>query len=282
MNVKLKDMAYNPNTIWISHTSLNDFEKCRQLYYLRNLYRDKKYGNNFRLAVASPYLSLGEAVHDAIDHFTERYEPEQRNIDRLMYEYKRGWSLKPGKIGGFKNDGQENEFKERGESMLERFMKNTYFSKGNPIRVNFPKLPLVGEDDVVLVGNFDWLEKTPEGLHVLDFKTGKEEAEDSLQLPIYTILAEHVLKEPVAKVSYWYLDRDDEPVEMQIPDLTKTLDIVKEKAAKMEDAIKFQDFPCEAEIGYCKNCHEYHKVINDQAEHVQTDFKRKREVFFID
>lgn len=275
-------MAYNPNTIWISHTSLGDFEKCKQLYYLRNLYRDKKYGNNFRLAVASPYLSLGEAVHDAIDHFTERYVPEQRNLDRLMYEYKRGWSLKPGRIGGFKDEGQEKEFKERGEAMLERFFKNTYFSKGMPIRVNFPKFPLVGEDTVILVGNFDWLEKTPDGLHILDFKTGKEEGEDSLQLPIYAILAKHVLGENVAKISYWYLDRDDEPVEMQIPDLGKTLETVKEKAAKMEDAIKFQAFPCTAEIGYCKNCHEYHKVINDQAEHVQTDFKRKREVFFLD
>ncbi len=275
-------MAYNPNTIWISHTSLNDFEKCKQLYYLRNLYRDKKYGNSFRLQVASPFLSLGEAVHDAIDHFTERYEPEHRTLDRLIYEYKRGWSLKPGKIGGYRDSSQEQEFKERGEAMLERFFKHSHFSKGKPIRVNFPKFPLKGEDDVVLVGNFDWLEEIDGGLHVMDFKTGKEESEDSLQLPIYAILAEHVLNKPVKKVSYWYLDRDEEPVETKIPDLDKTLATVKEKASKMEDAIKFQDFPCIAEIGYCKHCHEYYKVIHDQAEHVQTDFKRKREVFYLE
>lgn len=275
-------MAFNPNTVWISHTSLNDFEKCKQLYYLRNLYRDKKFGNNFRLQVASPYLSLGEAVHDAIDHFTERYQPEHRTLDRLMYEYNRGWQLKPDRIGGFKDKAQEKEFKERGESMLERFFGNSYFSKGNPIRVDFPKLPLVGEDDVVLVGNFDWLEKIEGGLHIMDFKTGKEEDENSLQLPIYALLAQHVLKEPVIKISYWYLDRDDEPVEKEIPDLSKTLKTIKTRASAVEDAIKFQDFPCEAEIGYCKNCHEYYQVINEQAEHVQTDFKRKREVFYIE
>lgn len=274
-------MAFNPNTIWISHTSLGDFEKCKQLYYLRNLYRDQKYGNNFRLHVASPFLSLGEAVHDAIDHFTERYEPEHRTLDRLMYEYQRGWGLKPGKIGGFKDEAQEKEFKQRGEGMLERFFKNSHFSKGKPIRVNFPKLPLVGEDDVVLVGNFDWLEKNGDGLHVMDFKTGKEEDGDSLQLPIYALLAEHVLKEPVTKLTYWYLDRDDEPIQKEIPDISKTLAAVKERAAKIEDAVKFQDFPCDAELGYCKHCNEYHMVINEQAEHVQTDFKRKREVFYI-
>lgn len=275
-------MAYNPNTVWISHTSLGDFEKCKQLYYLRNLYRDKKYGNNFRLQVASPYLALGEAVHDAIDHFIDRYQSEHRTLDRLMYEYNRIWQLKPGKIGGFKNTEQEKEFKTRGEAMLERFFKNSHFSKGKPIKINFPKLPLVGEDDVVLVGNFDYLEETASGLHVMDFKTGKEEDSNSLQLPIYAILAEHVLGKKINKLSYWYLDRDDEPVEMPIPDLEKSLKIIKEKAAVLTESVKFQDFACSDELGYCKSCHEYNSVIKDQAEHVQTDFKRKREVFFIE
>lgn len=274
-------MAFNPNTIWISHTSLNDFAKCKQLYYLRNLYRDKKHGNNFRIQVASPYLSLGEAVHDAIDNFVTRYNPSQRTKDNLMYEFKRGWSLKPGKIGGFKDGPQEQGFKDRGEVMLERFLKVERYSKGSSIRIDFPKLPLIGEDDAILVGNFDWLEETPEGLHIMDFKTGKEEGENSLQLPIYALLAEHNLKKPVTKMSYWYLDRDDSPVEISIPDLSQTLEIVKNKSLEVQKAVQGKAFACLENEGYCKHCHEYHKAINDQAEHVQTDFKRKREVFFL-
>ncbi|HSX58084.1 MAG TPA: PD-(D/E)XK nuclease family protein [Candidatus Saccharimonadales bacterium] len=274
-------MAFNPNTIWISHTSLNDFEKCQQLYYLRNLYRDKKFGNNFRIQVASPYLSLGEAVHDAIDNFITRYQGDQRTKDNLMYEFKRGWALKPGKIGGFKNKGQEEEFKARGEAMLERFYKNERYSKGTPLRIDFPKLPLIGEDDAILVGNFDWLEETPEGLHILDFKTGKEEDENSQQLPIYALLAEHNFKKPVTKVSYWYLDRDDEPVEKNITDLTETLNRVKEKTDKVAAAISVKAFPCQSGEEKCKYCYEYHSALNESAEHVQTDFKRKREIFFL-
>ncbi len=275
-------MAFNPNTIWISHTSLNDFDKCRQLYYLRNLYRDKKYGNNFRIQVASPYLSLGEAVHDAINHFVTRYPSSDRDKDKLIYEYNRGWGLKPGKIGGYKDSVQEQEFKERGEAMLERFYKNNYFSKRTPIHIDFPKLPLLGEDDAILVGNFDWLEETPEGLHILDFKTGKEEDENSQQLPIYSLLAEYNLKKPVTKVSYWYLDRDSEPIEKKVTDLKQTLERVKQKSLEMQKTIQNKDFSCNADIGYCKHCHEYYSAINDQAEHVQTDFKRKREVFYLD
>ncbi len=275
-------MAFNPNTIWISHTSLSDFEKCPQLYYLRNLYRDSKFGNNFRIQIASPYLSLGEAVHDAIDNFLTRYQHEERSKDKLFYEYARGWNLKPGKIGGFKDEIQERQFKERGEAMLERFWKNSYFSKGEPIHINFPKLPLIGEDEAILVGNFDWLEKTPSGLHILDFKTGQnEEEEGSLQLPIYAVLAEHNLREPVTKVSYWYLDRDDEPVEIQIPDLSSTLTRLKDKAGKVVETVARKEFACQSTEVKCKYCHEYYSVINDKADHVATDFKRKREIFFL-
>jgi len=275
-------MAFNSKTIWISHSSLNDFDKCKKFYYLRNLYYDQKYGNNFRIQVASPYLSLGEAVHDAIDNFVTRYPASERNKDKLFYEFNRGWSLKPGKIGGFKDISQEKEFKERGEFMLERFYKNSRFSKGSPIRIDFPKLPLIGKDEVVLVGNFDWLEETPEGLHILDFKTGtSEEQEDSLQLPLYTLLAQYNLKKPVAKVSYWYLDRDDEPTVKSVTNLKETLEKVKSKAIEVQKTIESKEFFCTEASGFCKYCYDYHKVINGQAEHVQTDFKHRREVFYL-
>ena len=275
-------MAFNPNTIWISHTSLNDFEKCRQLYYLRNLYRDTKYGNNFRLQVASPYLTLGEAVHDGIDNLFKRYGPDERSKDNLIYEFNRSWRLKPGKRGGFKDEREEKGFKARGEAMLERFWKHPYFKGSNPIQIDFPKLPLIGEDDAVLVGNFDWLELGEPGLHILDFKTGQnEEEEGSLQLPLYALLAEHNLKQPVTKASYWYLDRDDEPVQLPLPNLEEVLTTVKDKAGKVADTVAKKEFVCQSGEERCKFCHEYHAAVDGSAEHVTTDFKRKREVFFL-
>ncbi len=141
---------------------------------------------------------------------------------------------------------------------------------------------MIGQDDAVLVGNFDWLEETPKGLHILDFKTGKEEDENSQQLPLYALLAEHNLKKPVTRVSYWYLDRDDDPIEVKIPNLSQTHSAVKTKTLEVQKAVLEKNFTCQEELGYCRSCHEYHKAVNEQAEHVQTDFKRKREVFFVD
>ncbi|HEY4694666.1 MAG TPA: PD-(D/E)XK nuclease family protein [Candidatus Nanoarchaeia archaeon] len=272
-------MAFNPNTIWLSHSSLNDFEKCHKLYYLRNLYRDKLKGNRFRIQIANPYFSLGEAVHDAIDRFVTRYPTSERDKDKLFYEFKRSWQLRAGRRGGFKDSAQEEYFKQRGEAMLERFYKNSSFSKGQTLKVDFPKLPLVGEDEVVLVGNFDWLEKTSSGLHILDFKTGTSEEEGSLQLPIYALLATHVLKLPVEKVSYWYLDRDDKPKEVPLGDLDSVLAQLKQKAQEVATVIAKQDFtdkarPCTTD------CEAYQAVVDGKGEYLFTDFNRKREVFY--
>ena len=271
---------YNPNTIWVSHSSLSDFEKCPRLYYLRNLYHDKKYGNNLRIQVANPYLSLGEVVHDAIDHYTSRYGPLERNKDKMMYELSRGWQLKRGKPGGFKSESQEKEFKDRSVEMVKRFLSNEDFSNAIPIQAsNFPKKKLFPEKDIVLVGNFDWLEPHKDGLHIVDFKTGKhEETDESLQLPIYSILANENLDKPVRKTSYWYLDKDNEPKEVSMKNLENSLKSIEQKSIAVEKAIGDDDFPCPRQN--CIFCKEYEEVVDDKAEHVGTNYKRRREIFF--
>ena|SRR3989344_398615 len=273
---------YNPNTIWISHSSLSDFEKCPRLYYLRNIYRDKNLGNNFRIQVANPYLSLGEIVHDAIDNYTNRYNPLERNKDKIMYELSRGWILKKGKIGGFKSDSQEKEFKDRSVQMAERFLANENFSKVTIFKApNFPKKKLFPDKDLVLVGNFDWIEQYGDGLHIVDFKTGQhEESGDSLQLPIYSILANENLDKPVRKTSYWYLDKDPEPKEVAMRDLDESLDLVKKRSLAVEKAIKESNYSRHNSEN-CVFCQEYESVLKGESEHVGTDYKRKREVFFV-
>ncbi|WP_460990051.1 PD-(D/E)XK nuclease family protein, partial [Staphylococcus aureus] len=78
------------------------------------------------------------------------------------------------------------------------------------------------DENIILSGKIDWVEyiEGDDSIHIIDFKTGKhEEDEESLQLPIYTLLAKNLQKRKVAKISYWYLD-DANPktiVEKEIP-----------------------------------------------------------------
>ena len=274
---------YNPNTIWISYSSLSDFEKCPRLYYLRSIYRDKEFGNNFRIQVANPYLSLGEIVHDAIDNYVNKFSPAERNKDVMIQELSKGWNLKHGKIGGFKNDTQEKEFKTRSVTMVNKFLSNKSFSKADAYKLpDFPKKKLFPDKDLVLVGNFDWVETYKNGLHIVDFKTGKqEESEDSLQLPIYAILANENLEKPVLKTSYWYLDKSVEPKEVPMKNLDESLEIIQKKSLEVEEAIKKNDFSKHSSKN-CIYCKEYEAVINGKAKHVGTHYKRKREVFFVE
>ena len=199
-----------------------------------------------------------------------------------MYELSRGWILKKGKIGGFKSDSQEKEFKDRSVQMAERFLANENFSKAATFKApNFPKKKLFPDKDLVLVGNFDWIEQYGDGLHIVDFKTGQhEESGDSLQLPIYSILANENLDKPVRKTSYWYLDKDPEPKEVAMRDLDESLDLVKKRSLAVEKAIKESNYSRHNSEN-CVFCQEYESVLKGESEHVGTDYKRKREVFFV-
>lgn len=87
--------------------------------------------------------------------------------------------------------------------------------------------------NIILCGKVDWLEYLPENdnLHIIDFKTGvHDEKPDSLQLLIYCLLVKNLQPRKVKKISFWYLDRQDEPTEMILPDLDEAHSNVLELA----------------------------------------------------
>ncbi len=84
-----------------------------------------------------------------------------------------------------------------------------------------PRFLLSPEENILLCGKVDWLEYYPEdnSVHIIDFKTGlHEEDSDSLQLPIYALLVKNLQNRKIAKMSYWYLERSNEPEEMPLPE----------------------------------------------------------------
>ena len=274
-------MAFNKDAIWISNSSIEDFKKCPQLYFLRDLY--KYPGTTHKLKVANPYLTLGEVVHDVLSDFSKG-EIYDSSLEALNNRYHYLWQIKRGIRGGFTNLKQEEEFKNRGKLMIERFWGNKKISQSKPFLTSqFPKMPLFeNSQDIILVGNLDWVQILPdESLHIIDFKTGKnEESRDSLQLPIYTILAKYCFNHPISKQSFWYLDRDPEPKQESLGNLEPYLEEIKTFAAKMVEIVKNKNFFC-ASGEYCFACKDYYLAFKGDAEHVLTDFNQKREVFFI-
>lgn len=266
------------SSVWVSHSSISDFLKCPRLYFLRNVYKNER---GKKINLTSPALSLGQAVHGTLEGLA-RYKAEERFLKPLENSFEEEWKKISGKLGGFKNEQEEKEAKERGRNMILKVIKNP-----GPLAQKTVKLPLahnnmppnffLSEDEnIILNGKIDWLEYIPEddSIRVIDFKTGKnEEKENSLQLPIYLLLLNNLQKRKVSGAAYWYLERDDKPVLTELPEAEKAYERVLEIARKVKIAREKQEFNCpkggvpEGGSG-CFACRPFEKILRGETEFV--------------
>ena len=149
--------------------------------------------------------------------------------------------------------------------------------------MRLPNYYLSKEDNIILCGKIDWLEYLTEtdSVHVIDFKTGKsEEKEDSLQLPIYLLLASNTQSKKVTKASYWYLDRDDGIIEKKLPDIKDAYEKVYSIAGRIKLARKLNHFIC-PDKG-CRNCIPYERILKGEGEKVGVSDTRQDVYVFND
>ena len=249
---------------WVSHSSISDFLRCPRAYYLKNVYRDPK--THHKIKLMSPALALGSAVHEVLESLSVL--PKHSRFDEsLMAKFENSWAKVTGKKGGFTHDESEHKYKTRGQEMMRRVMNNHGPISGLAVKIqmDLPQFWLSEEDNIILCGKIDWLEYLPEtdSVHIIDFKTGKaEEDPDSLQLPIYHLLAHHCQKYKVSKASYWYLDSNDELTPKELPDLESAQKNILAVAQQVKLARQLQRFKCpEGEAG-CFVCRPMEAIVS--------------------
>lgn len=260
------------SAVWVSHSSISDFLKCPRCYYLKNVYRDPK--TKHKITLMTPPLALGQSVHEVIEALSV-IKTEDRFRISLIETFNTVWKKIAGRNGGFTSPEQEQQFKQRGEEMLRRVMAHPGPLKNKAVKINMelPHYWLSPEEQIILCGKIDWLEYHPEtdSVNIIDFKTGKNEEDgDSLQLPIYHLLVANTQKRQVDGVSYWYLDRDDEPQSQDVPDLTTAHNRVLEVAKKIKLARKLNVFKCSQQTG-CFACRPFEAIVRGEAELVGTN-----------
>lgn len=255
--------------VWVSHSSIADFIACPRAYYLRNVYKDPKTGN--KITITSPSLSLGSAVHEVIESLSVLPVSERLSIS-LLKKFDVAWQKVTGKLGGFKDQSQEEEYKERGRLMLRKVEEHPgpILKKAVKIPTDFiPNYYLSEEDDIILCGKIDWLEylENTDSVHIIDFKTGKnEEGEESLQLPIYLLLATNTQSRPVTKASYWYLDKSDELTPKELPNMADSKDKVLTIARRIKLARQLNHFVCPT--NGCMKCRPLERILKSEGEKV--------------
>lgn len=258
--------------VWVSHSSISDFLACPRSYFLKNVYRDPK--SNRKITLASPALALGQAVHEVVESLSVLHVDQRFNTS-LVEKFDSAWQKVAGKKGGFFNEEMEQHYKNRGLSMLERVRNNPGPLKNLAVKIkmDLPYYWLSEEDNIILCGKVDWLEYLPESdsVHIIDFKTSKsDEKPESLQLPIYALIVSKCQARPVSKMSYWYIDRKDEPTEVEMPDLDEVQGKVLRIARNMKAARKLERFKCTHETG-CYACDPYEAILRGEAENVGID-----------
>lgn len=250
------------SAIWVSHSSIGDYLKCPRAYYLRNVYRDPK--TNHKISLMAPSLALGQTVHEVIESLST-LPVEERFAQRLIDRFAKSWEKVSGERGGFTTPEEEEKFRTRGEEMIARVVENPgpIARKTIKIRQELPYFWLSEEDNIILCGKIDWLEylEDSDSVRIVDFKTGKfDEDPDSLQLPIYYLLASRCQTKPVTGISYWYLNRDTEPVPMDLPDKDEAITRILEFAKRIALARKLGRFVCKEKDG-CRACRPLEAIV---------------------
>ena len=261
------------SAVWVSHSSIGDFLKCPRLYFLRNIYKNER---GKKINLITPALSLGQAVHGVLEGLSQ-YKAEERFLKPLEISFEEEWQKISGKKGGFKDAEKEAEAKERGKNMIQRVEKNPGPLINKTVKIKEghngtpPNFYLSEEENIILCGRIDWLEyiEKDDSIRVVDFKTGKnKEEKGSLQLPIYSLLLHALQKRKVSGASYWYVDKDDMPLLIDLPEAIESKEKVLDIARKVKEARERLAFNCHYGKGGCFACRPFEKIINGEAEFV--------------
>jgi DNA helicase II / ATP-dependent DNA helicase PcrA len=242
-----------------SYSQMQTYEMCPYKYRFGNILKIPTFGNH--------YFSFGSTIHNTLQKFLELHFKTNLNgqtdlfgndsdkqfpsYEQLIELYRENWIDQ-----WYLDEKQKEEYREKGKGLLKNFY--TDFKQKMPKVKSLEQpfsLPL-GEHR--FAGRIDRIDEVADGVEIIDYKTGKPKGEklttdDRRQLLFYQIAAEDVLKLPVKKLKYYYLEDEKNPEREFIGD-EKSKDKLKQKFLQNISDIKNQKFDPKPSQMICKFC----------------------------
>lgn len=190
-----------------SHYKVTTYQKCPRLYYFE--YLDDQLSQIKRdIKKPRPELEVGNAVHIALCNYY-KIAQDKRDFKALKQLLIQVWKPSRGSAWGFTDIEEERVWFHEALLMLKTFYDHQFdedhlFYVPDPqSREEFIKIPM--DADLQLIGKVDRIDEDGDGLHVIDYKTGKSQNDDDFQVMIYVLLAQEKFGKQVKKASYFYL-----------------------------------------------------------------------------
>lgn len=189
-----------------SFSQISLFRKCPLEY---------KYRHVLKLPVpGKAAFSFGQTIHKTLEKYLNVYRQNQvldlfgkpselrlPGLPELTKIYDEVWL-----DDWYESQSQMREYREQGLKILKSFYTETQKNPPHPkyLEKKF-RLPL---DEYWIEGKLDRADATPDGLLIIDYKTGTARGiyqVDRQQLLLYQWAAQEYLKEKVADLQYWFL-----------------------------------------------------------------------------
>ncbi len=160
----------------IAYTDLESFQKCPLQFYFRKA-----------LNLPTPSTSaqhFGQVMHKVLEGAGQNLkEKKTPTRESLISDFEQRW-----KTIHFDDPDHKERLKMRAAELVDRFIKMQSIRTGIPVELE--KRFSVGLGNAQLIGMIDRVDKTADGLEIIDYKTGKQSSIDlkkDMQLPIYAL-----------------------------------------------------------------------------------------------
>ncbi|MDE1976366.1 MAG: PD-(D/E)XK nuclease family protein [Elusimicrobia bacterium] len=226
----------------LSHSSISLYAECPQKYKFRYIDRIPEKPKH--------YFSFGSSVHSALEYFYGAKSLPPPSLDEVLAYYKEHWIS-----AGYKNQAQEEQYREDGEEILTLFYRKHAPEYHIPLFVEYQfNMEING---VPVTGKVDRVDQMPDGrFSVIDYKTGKALAKGRAgtdeQLTMYQLACEKLLGAEVCRLSFYHLPSLTEQVaERRSSALVHALE---KKIVSTAEAISSQEFSPTPEEKKCFWC----------------------------
>lgn len=194
-----------------------------------------------------PYLTMGAHVHNALKDFFE-LAPEKRDFSTLEAILRKRWRENR---KGFASKEDEAKWGTKAIQMLKLFCyKNDVTARPVFLENYYDRLI---DPTLKLLGRIDRVDSIEDGLHIIDYKTGKtpEQEPDPLQLALYGLIMHGRTEKPVVRASYLYLQNNTwQTIAMDETVMQEALNRVQQD---VQTILADQEFPATINP-HCKSC----------------------------